>query len=102
MARIGYARVSTTDRDLDLQHAKLKAEGCGIIRSEKVSGSSREGRPELATIIEFLRPGDELVVKRRVDRAKVKAMAAAGQGPVAIATALGCSRMQVYRMLQET
>ncbi|MER9483439.1 recombinase family protein [Mesorhizobium sp. M0494] len=44
--------------------AKLKAEGCGIIRSEKVSGASRDGRAELATIIDFLRPGDELVVTR--------------------------------------
>ena len=42
----------------------MKAEGCGIIRSEQVSGASRDGRPELATIIEFLRPGDELVVTR--------------------------------------
>jgi DNA invertase Pin-like site-specific DNA recombinase len=64
MARIGYARVSTTDQDLDLQTAKLQAEGCSIIRSEKVSGASRQGRVELATIIEFLRPGDELVVTR--------------------------------------
>jgi DNA invertase Pin-like site-specific DNA recombinase len=59
-----YARVSTVDQDLETQLAKLKAEGCGIIRSEKVSGGSREGRTELATIIEFLRPGDELVVTR--------------------------------------
>src|SRR5215204_3829807 len=64
MSRIGYARVSTADQDLDTQLTKLKAEGCGIIRSEKVSGGSREGRTELATIIEFLRPGDELVVTR--------------------------------------
>ena len=64
MARIGYARVSTIDQDLDIQLAKLKAEGCTIIRSEKVSGSSREGRTELATVIEFLRDGDELVVTR--------------------------------------
>ena len=64
MARIGYARVSTTDQDLELQLARLKAEGCTIIRSEKVSGGSREGRPELATVIAFLRPGDELVVTR--------------------------------------
>ncbi len=64
MARIGYARVSTTDQDLDIQLAKLKAEGCEVIRSEKVSGGSRDGRTELATVIEFLRPGDELVVTR--------------------------------------
>jgi DNA invertase Pin-like site-specific DNA recombinase len=61
---IGYARVSTTDQDLDTQLARLRAEGCGVIRSEKISGASREGRDELATIIEFLRPGDELVVTR--------------------------------------
>lgn len=64
MARIGYARVSTHDQDLEVQQERLKAEGCTIIRSEKVSGGSREGRTELATIIEFLRPGDELVVTR--------------------------------------
>ncbi len=64
MARIGYARVSTTDQDLDIQYARLKAEGCEIVRSEKISGASREGRGELATVIEFLRPGDELVVSR--------------------------------------
>ena len=56
MARIGYARVSTLDQDLDGQVARLRAEGCAIIRSEKVSGGSRDGRPELATVLEFLRP----------------------------------------------
>ena len=61
MARIGYARVSTIDQDLDGQLARLKLEGCAIIRSEKASAASREGRPELATVIEFLRQGDELV-----------------------------------------
>jgi DNA invertase Pin-like site-specific DNA recombinase len=64
MARIGYARVSTTDQDRDIQVSRLQAEGCSIIRSEKVSGGSREGRDELATIIEFLRPGDEMTVTR--------------------------------------
>lgn len=64
MARIGYARVSSDDQELELQLSKLKAEGCAIIRSEKVSGGSREGRLELATVLEFLREGDELVVTR--------------------------------------
>ena len=40
--------------------------------------------------------------KRRLDRERIKALHAAGSGPAAIARALGCSRMQVYRMLQET
>ena len=64
MARIGYARVSTTDQDLDAQLARLAAVGCTIVRSEKVSAASREGRPELATVLAFLRAGDELVVTR--------------------------------------
>ena len=64
MARIGYARVSTIEQDLDVQLERLKAEGCEVIRSEKVSGGSRKGRAELETILAFLRPGDELIVTR--------------------------------------
>lgn len=180
MARIGYARVSSIDQDLDIQIAKLKAEGCEIVRSEKISGGSREGRVELETVIQFLRPGDELVVarldrlgrdtrdvlnliheceqrqafvtvldphvstrgemghvvltvlgmvaqmerrfikerqregiqqakalgryaggKRKLDRVKVRALRAEGIGPSEIAQQMGCSRMQVYRILAE-
>jgi DNA invertase Pin-like site-specific DNA recombinase len=64
MNLIGYARVSTTDQNTDIQVAALKAAGCSIIRTERVSGGSREGRDELATVIEFLRPGDVLVVTK--------------------------------------
>jgi DNA invertase Pin-like site-specific DNA recombinase len=64
MARIGYARVSTLDQDLDGQVARLRSEGCSLIRSEKVSGASLDGRSELATILAFLRSDDELVVTR--------------------------------------
>ena len=178
MAKVGYARVSTLDQDLNSQIARLTAEGCSIIRSEKVSGASRESRAELATVLQFLRAGDELVVvrldrlgrdtrdvlnilhdceqrgasvtvldphvstrgdmghivltvlgmvaqmerrfikerqregierakedgrylggKRRIDRAAVLARRAAGESVAAIAAAVGCSRMQVYRML---
>ncbi len=180
MARIGYARVSTTDQDLELQLARLKAEGCSIVRSEKVSGGSRAGRTELATVLAFLRPGDELLVtrldllgrdtrdvlnliheteqrgafvtvldphvstrgemghvvltvlgmvakmerrfikdrqrdgieqakakgtyvggKRRLDRTVISALAAEGVSPTLIARQVGCSRMQVYRVLCE-
>jgi DNA invertase Pin-like site-specific DNA recombinase len=176
MARIGYARVSSIDQDLDIQIAKLKAEGCEIVRSEKVSGGSREGRVELETVIQFLRPGDELVVarldrlgrdtrdvliheceqrkafvtvldphvstrgemghivltvlgmvaqmerrfikerqregiqqakaqgrytggKRKLDRHQVRALRDEGLGPTEIAQRVGCSRMQIYRIL---
>jgi DNA invertase Pin-like site-specific DNA recombinase len=62
MARYGYARVSTTDQDHATQASRLRAAGCEIIRKEKVSGKSRDGRDELASILDFIRPGDELVV----------------------------------------
>jgi DNA invertase Pin-like site-specific DNA recombinase len=63
----GYARVSTTDQDLALQEAALKAAGCTVIRAEKVSGTSTAGRQELATLLEFIRKGDTLIVTR-IDR----------------------------------
>jgi DNA invertase Pin-like site-specific DNA recombinase len=67
MARVGYARVSTTDQDLRTQVERLKVAGCEIVRSEKVTGTTRQGRAELASFHEFLRRGDELVVTR-IDR----------------------------------
>ncbi len=181
MTKIGYARVSTVGQDYDGQVERLKAEGCTVIRSEKVSGGTREGRTELATILDFLRPGDELVVtrldrlgrdtrdvlnivhecdqrgasltvlepfvstkgdtgrivltvlgmvaemertfikarqregiakaksegiykggKRRIDPTSVMAMKAEGSGPSQIARELGVSRMQVYRILNQS
>lgn len=178
MTKIGYARVSTIDQDFEIQQQRLRAEGCVIVRAEKVSGASRDGRTELATIIEFLREGDELIVTRldrlgrdtrdvlnivheceqqgafvtildphvstrgemghviltvlgmvaqmerrfikerqregierakvagryaggkvRVDHQIIRQMAATGVGVTAIAKEIGCSRMQVYRVL---
>ena len=59
---IGYARVSSTDQSTTLQVARLKEVGCQVIRRESVSGRKRDGRTELATILDFIRPGDTLVV----------------------------------------
>ena len=180
MPRIGYARVSSLDQDLDGQLARLQKEGCTVIRSEKVSGANRDGRPELAIVLQFLRAGDELVVtrldrlgrdtrdvlnliyeceqigaavtvldphvstrgemghvvltvlgmvaqmerrfikerqregierakaegryvggKRRIDRASVLARKGTGESVAAIAADLGCSRMQIYRVLAQ-
>jgi DNA invertase Pin-like site-specific DNA recombinase len=63
----GYARVSTIDQDLSIQRAALMAAGCTVIRAEKASGTSRKGRSELETMLQFLRSGDTLVVTR-IDR----------------------------------
>jgi DNA invertase Pin-like site-specific DNA recombinase len=43
------------------------AAGCEVIRAEKRSGATTEGRDELRTVLEFLRPGDMLMVTR-IDR----------------------------------
>jgi DNA invertase Pin-like site-specific DNA recombinase len=59
---IGYARVSTTGQDTATQEAKLKAAGCTLIRTETVSGGSRNGRDELASILDFICPADVLTV----------------------------------------
>src|SRR3954463_15690611 len=64
MTVIGYARVSTTDQSLDIQQAALKAAGSEVIRSEKRSGTTTTGRAELQTVLDFLRPGDVLMVTR--------------------------------------
>jgi DNA invertase Pin-like site-specific DNA recombinase len=62
LAKIGYARVSSLDQDHATQEVRLRAVGCEIVRAEKASGKTRNGRDELAAILEFIRPGDELVV----------------------------------------
>ncbi len=67
MSLFGYARVSTSGQDLAVQEAALRAAGCQTIRSEKKSGSDRNSRDELKTLLDFLRQGDTLVVTR-IDR----------------------------------
>ena len=64
--KIGYARVSTTDQNLELQLAALKEAGCGRIYQEKISGANRE-RPELQRLLDQLRP-DDVVVVWKLDR----------------------------------
>lgn len=67
MSIYGYARVSSEGQDLEIQVEALKKAGCEIVRSEKVSGTSKEGRSELQNIMDFVRSGDTLVVTR-IDR----------------------------------
>jgi DNA invertase Pin-like site-specific DNA recombinase len=62
MSLIGYARVSSIDQSVNNQVKALKAAGCATVRQEKMSGKSRDGRTELATVLDFIRSGDTLVV----------------------------------------
>lgn len=61
--RIGYARVSTDDQNLDLQRDVLNRAECARIYEETASGKA-VGRPELERCRKALRPGDTLVVWR--------------------------------------
>lgn len=60
-ARVGYARVSTKGQKLDRQIAALEAADCVRVFSDKKSGRTAE-REELWKALDYLRPGDTLVV----------------------------------------
>src|SRR5919199_6938968 len=60
---IGYARVSTADQTLHLQHDALTNAGCTKIFTETASGASTQ-RQGLDDAISYVRPGDTLVVWR--------------------------------------
>ena len=62
--QIGYARVSTTDQDLDIQLEALTSAGCTKVFSEKLSGTSTNGRDQLRDAIDYCRNGDALVITR--------------------------------------
>ncbi len=61
MARIGYARVSTTEQKLEPQVDALKAAGCETVFEDVISGAKAE-RSGLSDALAFLRKGDTLVV----------------------------------------
>ena len=60
---LGYARVSTSDQNLDAQLDALKSAGAEKVFSDKVSGSLRH-RPELDKLLDQLRDGDVVVVTK--------------------------------------
>src|SRR3974390_1356174 len=65
--RIGYARVSRDTPDYTAQVEALKTAGMKRIYSEKASGKSTTGRPELAKLLRALAPGDVMMVTK-IDR----------------------------------
>jgi DNA invertase Pin-like site-specific DNA recombinase len=64
--KIGYARVSTKDQNMDLQTDALKKAGCEIIFAETVSGVKTD-RPELIKLLGQVRK-DDIVVVYKLDR----------------------------------
>ena len=59
--KIGYARVSTFDQNLDLQLRALEKAGCKKIFRKKVSSTKRE-RPQFQRMLDQIRVGDTIVV----------------------------------------
>ncbi len=59
--RIGYARVSTQDQRLDVQHEALTRSGCDKVFDDAMSGKATD-RPGLLRALDVLRKGDTLVV----------------------------------------
>lgn len=60
--KIGYARISTEEQNLDLQHGALTAVGCEkLFEDHGVSGSATD-RPGLAAALSALSEGDTLIV----------------------------------------
>lgn len=59
--KIGYARVSTHDQNLDRQIDQLKACGCERIYQEKITGTKKD-RPELDRLLDTLRAGDTIII----------------------------------------
>ena len=59
--KLGYARCSTLDQNLDWQIDALTKEGCDRIFQEKFTGT-RKHRPELLRMLDMLREGDTVII----------------------------------------
>ena len=63
MAKIGYARVSTEEQNLEMQISALEAAGCKRVYREKASGvGEMRQRQSLEHCLEQLKSGDQLCV----------------------------------------
>lgn len=63
VAKIGYARVSTPDQNLHGQTDALTVAGCERTFTDTASGKLAR-RPQLDAALDYLRPGDQLVITR--------------------------------------
>ena len=61
--RVGYVRASTEEQNTVRQEKIMADLGVDKVYIEKVSGKSREGRPELKAMMDFVREGDVVIVE---------------------------------------
>ena len=66
--KVGYARVSTFEQDLDLQLDALEMEGCDRGFCDQGESGVKSSRPEWDNCLDHLRKGDSLVIWK-LDRA---------------------------------
>lgn len=59
--KLGYARVSKQEQNLERQIDQLKEAGCKKIFEEKITGTKKE-RPELDKMLNELRDGDTIII----------------------------------------
>jgi len=62
--KVGFARVSTKEQELNLQLKQLNDFGCEKIFKGKQSGTSIKNDEMLNDLIDFIRDGDQVIVTR--------------------------------------
>ena len=92
---VGYARISTHDQNVELQTDALKAVGCEKIFMDQGISGSKTDRPGLNEALEYVRPGDTLVVWR-LDR-----LGRSLPHLIEVVTALGKREVE-FKSIQET
>ena len=61
--QLGYARISTSEQNIDGQIEALRDAGCEKVFADRGVGGDRASRPELDKLLEQLRAGDVVVVQ---------------------------------------
>lgn len=61
--KVGYVRASTEEQNTVRQEKIMADLGVDKVYVEKVSGKSREGRPELKAMMDYVREGDVVIVE---------------------------------------
>ncbi|MGJ5667834.1 recombinase family protein [Rhodococcus aetherivorans] len=67
MVAVGYARVSTTDQNPQLQIDALEAVRVARVFTDRGVSGAKTSRPQLDAALDYVREGDTLVV-RKLDR----------------------------------